>query len=64
MHLFCLQTPPRENWFQYIRREYATAIKFSCLITLQFKVFFVEFKTKSFLALQLCRVKCYHLSII
>ena len=35
MHLYsCLQTPPRENWFQYVRREYATAIKLPCLITL------------------------------
>ena len=35
MHLFLnLQTPPRENWFQYVRREYATAINFPCLITL------------------------------
>ena len=30
----CLQIPPRENWFQYVRREYATAINFPCLITL------------------------------
>ena len=39
MHLFnCLQTPPRENWFHYVRREYATAINFSCLITLRFTI--------------------------
>ena len=24
--LICLQIPPKENWFQYIRRVYATAI--------------------------------------
>ena len=24
----CLQKPPIENWFQYIRREYATAINY------------------------------------
>ena len=30
----CLQTPPRQNWLQYVRREYATAISFPCLITL------------------------------
>ena len=30
----CLQTPPRENWFQYVSREYATAINFPCFITL------------------------------
>ena len=23
---YCLQTQLRENWFQYVRREYATAI--------------------------------------
>ena len=28
---FCLQIPPRENWFQYVRRVYATAINFPCL---------------------------------
>ena len=28
----CLQIPPRENWFQYVRRVYA--INFSCIITL------------------------------
>ena len=30
-HLFiysCLQIPPRENWFQYVRRVYATVINF------------------------------------
>jgi len=30
----CLQIPPRENWFQYVRRVYATAINFPCIITL------------------------------
>ena len=30
----CLQTPPRENWFQYVRRVYATANNFPCIITL------------------------------
>ena len=28
------KTSPRENWFQYVRRECATAINFPCLITL------------------------------
>ena len=32
----CLQIPPRENWFQYVRRVYATAINFPCIITLDF----------------------------
>ena len=32
--LSCLQIPPRENWFQYVRRLYATAINFHCIITL------------------------------
>ena len=27
----CLQIPPRENWFQYVRRVYATAINFPCI---------------------------------
>ena len=30
----CLQIPPRENWFQYLRSVYATAIKFPCIISL------------------------------
>ena len=30
----CLQIPPRENCFQYVRRVYATAINFPCIITL------------------------------
>ena len=34
MHLFLLHIPPRENWFQYVRRVYATAINFPCIITL------------------------------
>ena len=28
----CFQIPPRENWFQYVRRVYATAINFPCII--------------------------------
>ena len=30
----CLQIPPRENWFQYVRRVYGTAIIFHCITTL------------------------------
>ena len=30
----CLQSPPRENWFQYVRRVYATDINFPCISTL------------------------------
>ena len=30
----CLQIPARENRFQYVRRVYATAINFPCIITL------------------------------
>ena len=33
MHLF-LFTPPRDNWFHYVCREYATAINFPYIITL------------------------------
>ena len=29
----CLQNPPRENRFQYVRRVYATAINFPCIST-------------------------------
>ena len=29
----CLQIRPRENWFQYVRRVYATAINFPCNLT-------------------------------
>ena len=32
MHLSLF--PPKENWFQYVRRVYTTAINFSCIITL------------------------------
>ena len=28
----CLQIPPRENWFQYVRRKYWTAINFPYII--------------------------------
>ena len=28
---YCLKIPPRENWFQYVRRVYATAINFPSL---------------------------------
>ena len=31
---FCLQIPPRENWFQYVRRVYTTTINCPCIITL------------------------------
>ena len=30
----CLQIPLRENWFQYVRRVYTTAINFPCISTL------------------------------
>ena len=32
----CLQIPPRENWFQYVRRVCATAINFPCINTMVF----------------------------
>ena len=35
----CLQTPPRKNWFYYVRREYATAINFPYIITLKILMF-------------------------
>ena len=30
----CLPIPPRDNWFLYVRRVYATAINFPCIIIL------------------------------
>ena len=30
----CLQMSPGENWFQYVRRVYASEINFPCIITL------------------------------
>ena len=30
----CLQSPPKEYWFQYVRRVYATAINIRCISTL------------------------------
>jgi len=35
MHLFLFpNSTQRESWFQYVRRVYATAINFPCIITL------------------------------
>ena len=31
---YCLQIPPRENWFQYVRRVYTTAMNFPCITSL------------------------------
>ena len=36
----CLQIPPRVNWIQYVRRVYATAINFPCIITLDASISF------------------------
>ena len=36
--VLCL-LPPREKWFQYVRREYATAINFPYIITLYLSIF-------------------------
>ena len=41
----CLQRPPRENWFQYVRRVYTTAINFPCISTLLTTIFdLLEFR--------------------
>ena len=32
MHYSWLQVPPRENWFQYVPRVYATVINFPCIL--------------------------------
>ena len=39
MHLFLFTNSARENWFQYVRRVYATAINFPCIITLVWTLF-------------------------
>ena len=37
MHLFLFTNSTQgENWFQYVRRVYATAINFPCITTLHF----------------------------
>ena len=36
----CLQIPPRENWFQYVRRVYATAINFPCISSLNYTLLY------------------------
>ena len=40
----CLQNPPKENWFQYVRRVYATAINFVCIITLDASILVYKFR--------------------
>ena len=35
----CLQIPPRENWFQYVWRVYATAINYPCITFLDIFMF-------------------------
>ena len=35
----CLQIPPRENWFQCVRRVYATANNFPCITFLELVTF-------------------------
>ena len=57
-HLFLsLRIPPRENWFQYVRRVYATAINFPCItflilrkITFKHMCQVVQHHNKSFIA--------------
>ena len=41
----CLLIPPRENWFQYVRWVYATAINFPCIITLGWCIEFKNLPT-------------------
>ena len=43
---FCSQTPPRENWFEYERREYATAINFPCLAPRDKRVTKIDYQLK------------------
>ena len=49
MHLFLFTNSARENWFQYVRRVYATAINFPCIITLVIAIFLKSYwEGKSF----------------
>ena len=56
MHLFLFTIPPRENWFQYVRRVYATAINFPCITFLFQHAFKIE---NLFLIRTPDMVKCY-----
>ena len=38
MHLFLFTKSPRENWFQYVRRVYVTAINFPSISTLTYSL--------------------------
>ena len=38
----CLQIPPRENWFQYVRRVYETANNFPCIKSLCWSLLFMS----------------------
>ena len=40
MHLFLFTNSARENWFQYVRRAYATAINFPCITFLNASRFY------------------------
>ena len=46
MHLLLFQIPPKENWFQYVRRVYSTAITFFALHTWCRISFFILFCLK------------------
>ena len=35
----CLHIPPKENWFQCVRRVYTTAINFPCIIPLEIIIY-------------------------
>ena len=54
----CLQIPPRENWFLYVRRVYATAINFPCIITLW------DRKCFPLVILKYCTVYCVEYSTV
>ena len=67
----CLQIPPRENWFQYIRRVYATAINFPCtlhlwnqisLYTVRCTVYWTHC-TVSCIHVVHCTVQCIHCTL-
>ena len=55
MHLFFFKISPRENWFQNVRRVYATAINFPCISTLVFS----WYRCESEIPVWECRVTWY-----
>ena len=48
MYLFLFtNSAHRENWFQYVRRAYATAFNFHCILTLVWSILIIEILTST-----------------